>query len=71
MNNGKSEKQPKAGLLEDIKALQKRVDEFKQQRKEISKHVNFGELKKWINSQCWAPKAAENKTLTVPPAPHG
>jgi len=36
----------KAVLLEDIDALQKRVDELKQQRKKISKHVGFSELPK-------------------------
>ncbi len=34
----------KAGLLDDIDALQTRVDELKQQRKKLSKHVDFSEL---------------------------
>ncbi|VAW87180.1 hypothetical protein MNBD_GAMMA16-1411 [hydrothermal vent metagenome] len=36
----------KAALLEDIEALQKNVDELKQQRKEVSKHVDFSALPK-------------------------
>ncbi len=36
----------KAALLEDIEVLQKNVDELKQQRKEISKHVDFSALPK-------------------------